>query len=299
MLSGPIVVTGASGFVGSHVSERARSRGLDVHGTTGDLREAGVADRAIAAARPAAVVHLAAPPRTGGGSRLELLADELRMAAGVIDAVARHAPEAPVLIPGSAGQYGMGEPDPLRETSPTRPVSAYGTVKCALELACVSEPLRAGVRVIWARSFNHVGPGQGLDAPIPAWARQVAAAERAGGGVLRTGKLDVVRDFLDVRDVADAYLDLVASGAAGVVNVGSGDGVTLTEVVEHLVGAADVEVALERDPALERSVDPPVVVADIARLRELTGFERRIPLAESLRDVLAEWRARAAAEAVR
>jgi GDP-4-dehydro-6-deoxy-D-mannose reductase len=292
MLNGPIVVTGAGGFVGGHVVACARERGIEAIPVRGDLRDPATAERAIADARPGAVIHLAAPPRTGGGSRWGLLAGELQMAGNVIEAVAAHAPGAPVLIPGSAGQYGLGAPEPLRETAPTEPVSAYGAIKCAVELACTSEPLRQGVRVVWTRSFNHIGPGQGLDAPVPAWARQLATIERAGSGTLRTGALDVTRDFLDVRDVARAYLDLVASDAEGIVNVGSGRAVTLSRVVELLVAGTRANVTVERDPALERAVDPPVVVADVGRLRELTGWEPRVPLERSVDDVLADWRAR-------
>jgi GDP-4-dehydro-6-deoxy-D-mannose reductase len=292
MLKGPILVTGAAGFVGGHVVARARERGLEALATTGDLRDAAVATQAIAGASPAAVIHLAAPPRTGGGSRWGPLEDELRMAGNVIQTVGAHAPEAPVLIPGSAGQYGLGSAEALGEDAPTHPVSAYGAIKCALEMACTADALRGGVRTIWTRSFNHIGPGQGLDAPVPSWARQLVEIERAGSGTLRTGALDVVRDFLDVRDVANAYLDLVASDAAGVVNVGSGEGVTLSEIVERLVAGTRAEVTVERDPNLTRSVDPPVIVADVTRLHELTGWERHILLEQSITDVLADWRAR-------
>ena len=113
---------------------------------------------------------------------------------------------------------------PLRESDPLAPLSRLrrGEMRARARLHA-SAALNGGVRVIWARAFNHVGPGQGPDAPVAQWARQVAEAELAGGGTLRTGALDVVRDFLDVRDVADAYLALVRSPAEGAVNVCSGE----------------------------------------------------------------------------
>jgi GDP-4-dehydro-6-deoxy-D-mannose reductase len=189
----------------------------------------------------------------------------------------------------------MGSPEPLREEHPTEPVSPYGAAKCTLERAVTSGPLRGEVRVIWTRSFNLVGPGQGMDAPAAQWAAQIAHAEHAGGGALRTGALGVVRDFLDVRDVAAAYLALLQSDAAGVVNVASGTPTALQSIVDLLLEQARVPVTPIVDPALRRSVDPPHVVGDTTRLRALTGFAPQISLARS--DLLDECRDRVATSA--
>jgi GDP-4-dehydro-6-deoxy-D-mannose reductase len=288
-----LLVTGSTGFVGRWVSERAALAGLTVRAATGDLRDPKVAERVVRQAAPSAIIHAAAAAGRGDERAVWCsLADDIAMAGSLLRAVADHAPSAPVLIPGSAAQYGMGKDRPLCEDDRTLPVSAYGAAKCVLERAVLAEPLRGGTRVIWTRSFNHVGPRQGLDAPAAQWARQIAVAERAGGGVLRTGRLDVVRDFLDVRDVTDAYIALVRSPmASGVVNVCSGTATPLGVLAERLVGAADVQISLTRDPLLERSLDPSEVVGDPAKLRELTGWAPRIDLADSLRDLLAEWRA--------
>lgn len=217
------------------------------------------------------------------------------MAGAVLGAVAEHAPAAPVLFAGSAAQYGLGLADPLRESDALAPVSPYGASKCVLERACTEAALNGGVRVIWARAFNHVGPGQGADAPVAQWARQVAAAELEGSGTLRTGVLHVVRDFLDVRDVADAYLALVGSPARGAVNVCSGEPTPLARLAELVVAHARVPIELERDPALARRVDPPIVVGDPGRLRGLTGWAPRVELADSVAELLDECRAAAAA----
>ena len=285
-MSESLLVTGAGGFVGRHVVARAEARGWRATEASGDLRDAGAAREAVAVAAPAAVIHLASRRPAPGDDPWSVLEDELAMAGNLLRAVDELAPGAAVLMPGTAGQYGPAANGALAEDAPCRPLTAYAAVKCVLEAACLAPALRGRARVIWARSFNFVGPGQGLDAPVPAWARQLAAAERAGGGVLRTGRLDVVRDFLDVRDVADAYLDLVAGPAEGVVNVGSGVAVALQEVVDVLVGLTRAEVSVERDESLLRPDDPQTVVADVSRLRELTGFAPRIPLRASLEEVL-------------
>jgi len=291
MRSGPVLVTGAEGFLGTHLMARAGAAGMPALAASVDLRGPESARRVIADARPAAVVHLASPRIARPDGSCAALADDASMAAGLLAAVAEERPDTPVLIAGSAAQYGMGGPDPLPEASPLSPVSAYGATKTALELACAD---RAAPRVIWARTFNLLGPGQPPRAPVPAWARQLADAEHGGDGTIRTGRLDVVRDFLDVRDAADAYLALLASPAEGPVNVCSGRAVALREILDSLIALSPASPRVERDPALERALDPPHVVGDPARLHALTGWAPRRSLAESLGDVLAEWRDRAA-----
>jgi GDP-4-dehydro-6-deoxy-D-mannose reductase len=288
-VSNDLLVTGAGGFVGAWVMERAGQAGLRACAVAGDLRDPAVAERAVAECDPVAVVHAAAAPREG--SPWVSLGTDLMLAGNVVAAVAEHAPDAPVLIPGSAAQYGMGATEPLSEDDATVPVSPYGVAKCVLEQAVLAEPLRRGVRVIWARSFNLIGPRQKANAPAGQWARQIVAAENAGGGVLRTGSLDVVRDFLDVRDVADAYLALVrAPEASGAINVCSGQGMPLRALAEAMIAAASAPITLSLDHELERRVDPPVVVGDPSRLQTLTGWTPRHDLAGSVRDMLAECR---------
>ena len=290
-----VLLTGASGFVGGHVIARAAARGLETARVEGDLRDPEVAHSAVATARPRAVIHLASARRRTDQPWVAL-ADDLLMTGNMVAAIRDLVPGAVMLMPGSAAQYGDGGPRRLREDDPTTALTPYGEAKCVLERACISSPLVGQVRTIFTRSFNHMGPGQRGDAPIAAWARQLAEAEAAAGGVVKTGRLDVRRDFLDVRDVADAYLDLVLSNGEGIVNVCSGTAVLLADVAELLLRLVAVPVSLERDPALHRAVDLPVVVGNPTRLERLTRFRPRIPLHQSLADVLEEHRARVIVE---
>jgi GDP-4-dehydro-6-deoxy-D-mannose reductase len=285
-----LLVTGAGGFVGAHVLAQGRAVGLDVRATAGDLRDPVVVDEQIRRARPLRVIHLASRARRPRDPWLTL-GEEIAVSGALLASLDAHVGDCCLLVAGTAAQYGRGAKRPLREADATEPVSAYGAVKCVLERALTTAPLTGGVRVIWTRSFNHVGPGQRVDAPVAGWARQIAAAEHDGGGVLRTGRLDTIRDFLDVRDVANAYLALVQADAEGVVNVCSGVGVRMHELVDVLLELAGTELRVEHDPALHRPHDPPHIVGDPARLRELTGWRPRVELRQSLEDVLAEWRA--------
>jgi GDP-4-dehydro-6-deoxy-D-mannose reductase len=288
MSTARLLVTGAGGFVGRHVTSRSQTAGWDVRVVDGDLTAEGTADRAVAAARPAAVIHLAAPSGHAVVNPWRALNVEMTMLGGLLRAVAERAPEATVLAVGSAAQYGVGLNRALSEEDPTVPLSAYGARKCVLERAFTSSSLTGGVRTVWCRSFNHAGPGQGPEAPVGSWSRQLVAADRAGGGTIRAGRLTVVRDILDVRDIADAYLALIAvPDIEGVVNVCSGRPVTLREVAELIRNEASSPVTIEHDPALERAIDPPYIVGNPLHLRRLTGWEPRIALEDTVRDAVA------------
>lgn len=279
-----LLVTGAGGFVGTHLLALAHVGGLEARAAPGDLRDPDVADALLAREQPRAVVHLASARRTA--DPWATLPGDLAMTGCVLQATARHAPDAPVLVTGSAAQYGMGSERALAESDPTVPVSGYGAAKCVLERAVTAPPLAGSVRVIFARAFNHIGPGQGTDAPAGQWIAQAAAAETGGDATIRTGNLEVLRDFLDVRDVAAAYLALVRSDAHGVVNVCSGTPVAVGAITEHLAGCARTPLSFERDPAFVRATDPPCVVGDPGLLRAFTGWEPTIGLERSVRDQL-------------
>jgi GDP-4-dehydro-6-deoxy-D-mannose reductase len=284
-----LVLTGAGGFVGGHVVARAHQAGLELRPLDGDLRDGPLVERRLAELEPDAIVHLAAPSaadrtRDPWGA----LADELRMAGNLLSGLRRLGPGRALVVAGSAAQYGMGLDRPLREDDPQAPVSAYGASKRVLEQAVLEPALAGGVRVVVARAFNHVGPGQAGRTPVAEWAEQLAAARSGATTVVRTGDLTVRRDVVDVRDVADAYLALATTEAAhGPVNLCSGVAVTMAEVLETLIDLSGVSVEVERDPGLLRGVDPPSVVGDPSRLRALTGWTPRIALRDSLADVLA------------
>ncbi|MDP9347349.1 MAG: NAD-dependent epimerase/dehydratase family protein [Actinomycetota bacterium] len=290
-----LLVTGAGGFVGPHVVAAARARGIETVASVGDLLDGQAVRTDVRSVRPDAVVHLAARHPSGCASVAQAVEVNVRMTSLLLDALAAEVPGAAVLLPGSAAQYGLGQAQRLGEDAVGEPLTVHGAIKVLLERLAMLEPLARGLRIVATRSFNHVGPGQRSDAPVGAWVRQVAAAERAGGGTLTTGRLDVVRDLLDVRDVADAYVALLAAGATGVVNVCSGVGVRMRDVAERLCEMAGTPIDICEDPALVRASDPAVVVGDPSRLRALIDRRPVRSLDDSLRDALDEQRAALAA----
>jgi GDP-4-dehydro-6-deoxy-D-mannose reductase len=285
-----VLLTGAKGFVGRHVLEQGRAAGLRVVPLTGDARDPGNVAAQVHPSPPAAIVHLASALRRPGAPIWQRLVEDLAMLGALLTALQGH--EGTLLVAvGSAAQYGASGSHDLAETAPTGPVTPYGAAKCILEKAALAAPLRSGVRVVWARPFNHVGTGQGLDAPVPSWARRVAVAEATGGGTVDAGELDVVRDLLDVRDVANAYLALARSNVTGIVNICSGKPVVMSQVMAWLIDAAHVPLRVIRDPSLLRHDDPVRVVGDPGRLLRETDWTPRIDVQESVRAVLDEQRA--------
>jgi GDP-4-dehydro-6-deoxy-D-mannose reductase len=146
---------------------------------------------------------------------------------------------------------------------------------------------RTGLRVVVARAFPHTGPGQSEKYALPAIASRLRTARRIGAPVIKTGNLDPVRDYLDVRDVAAAYRHLAERGRPGAVyNVASGSGHALRELVDRMAALLGLRVIVEPDPALARANDLRHLVGDASSLRRDTGWVPAVPLEQTLRDLL-------------
>jgi len=296
--------------VGPHAVRELAARGARVHDTgvvppagaaleawhASDLNDPESLARAVAAARPDFLLHLAG--QSSAALSFERPAETFRVnAAGtwhLLEALNAQAPQARALIVTSGEIYGP-QPDGERaaEDAPLRPVSPYALSKAAAD-AFAAITAERGQDVIRARSFAHAGPGQDSRFVIPSFARQIAAIEARGlKPVLRVGNLDVTRDFTDVRDVARAYVVLLERGRRGAAyNVCSGAGVRLADVVERLVQRSRAPIRVEPDSARMRPADVPYLVGDPGSIRRDTGWSAEIPLDRTLDDVLAEWRAR-------
>jgi GDP-4-dehydro-6-deoxy-D-mannose reductase len=307
-----VLVTGAGGFVGPHVCRALQEAGYEVWGSDRsaagdtllacDLADAAAVAALVARLRPDAVVHLASVASVGRSfaAPQQTLQNNLLAACNLFEAL-RSSPRTRVLVVGSAEQYGRVGPEalPLREEQPFRPQSPYAVSKVAQEYLALQYHAAFGLDVVLARSFNHSGPGQSDDFVLAAVAKQIAAAERdTTRGSVRVGNLDVRRDFLDVRDVAGAYVALLEHGTSGqAYNVCSGGAAPLRDLVETLLALSRRPLALELDPARLRPSDLPILVGDNTRLRERTGWVPRIPMQTMLADVLADWRRRLAGDA--
>lgn len=310
------LVTGAGGFVGPHLVAALAAAGDEVWTTDRtptphpaldpdrhivcDLADDEAVRALVVRTRPDRVFHLASQSSVAQSftAPRETLLGNLGAACNVLEALRHDAPQARLLVVGSAEQYGnVPEAElPIRETAPFRPASPYAVSKVAQEHLAVQYATAFGLDVVLARSFNHSGPGQSERFVLPGFARQVARAE-AGlqDPVLAVGNLDVWRDFLDVRDVVRAYLLLAERGERGTAyNVCSGVAHRVRDLLDALLTRARRPLVVEVDPARWRAADLPVLRGDASKLRERTGWEPRIPFDTTLGDILDDWRARIA-----
>jgi GDP-4-dehydro-6-deoxy-D-mannose reductase len=291
-----VLVTGGTGFVGQWLTRALLVAGDDVTVTglgeqlddsatrprwiAADMRDAASVDLAIERSRPDAVVHLAGisfPPEAEraptttydinvlGAVRL-LAAVATRRKAGMIDPV--------VLIVGSGAQYGRHAESamPLSETAEQLPLSVYAASKAAQEVAALQMHRDSGVKVICVRSFNHSGAGQTADYVIPSL---VARALQIRDGAEQTLKLgnDVVRDYLHVDDVVQAYLLLLERGTPGeAYNVASGRGVSVRQLAADVLLRVGATADISSDVALQRATDVPALVGSHAKLTKDTGW---------------------------
>ena len=280
-MDGPILVTGAQGFVGTHLLAELgdRARPLDVDVTDA----AGLADE-IRRAGPSAVVHLAALSSVGDSWRdvSETWRVNTLGTVNILEAAAG----ARVLVASTADVYGAADELPTPETAPLRPLSPYGASKAAAEVAA-DQARRAGAAVVVARAFQHEGPGRDERFAVGSWSAQIARAEEAGGGTVHVGDLSARRDITDVRDVCRAYARLLdRSVPAETYNVATGRAVEMARVLDILVGLAECRLEIEQDPTRSRPAGVRELCGDASRLGAATGWTPTIPLEQTLADTL-------------
>jgi GDP-4-dehydro-6-deoxy-D-mannose reductase len=294
------LVTGAAGFVGRHLCPRMTSAGWQVCAVDRDLdvQDSAAVEARVAELAPRAIVHLAAQssPALSLGAPEESVRINFLGARHVLEAAARRAPRARVLLVGSGEQYGPAAPGApaWTESAPLRPRTPYARSKACADLLGAHYAAR-GLDVVRVRAFNHSGPGQSDVFVMASFARQAAEiAAKRRAPVFSVGNLDAVRDFLDVDDVVEAYLRLLDPKVpAGAYNVASGVGRRIGALLDLLREAAAIKARVVVDPARLRPAD--VSVGDASRLRAATGWAPRVPFEVSVRRVLDDWRARVAA----
>ena len=310
-----VLVTGAGGFVGRWLLPALVADGHEVLGTRLpgeapptflseterrrvrwlplDLQETDSVRAAIDEV-PDAVIHLAAVASGAEARRDPGLAWEVNAAgtARLADALGVQrmagAGDPVVLLVSTAEVYGVVHPPrPRTERDPPAPISPYAASKLGAEIALLETARRTGLKVVVARAFPHTGPGQTDRYVVPAFARRLRAARRLGASVVKTGNLDPVRDFLDVRDVVQAYLALLSRGESGeAYNVASGEGIALRDVFLRLAEMIGVAATPEVDRELTRTADLPHLVGDATRLRQRTGWAPRYTFDQTLQDLV-------------
>jgi GDP-4-dehydro-6-deoxy-D-mannose reductase len=299
-----VFVTGAIGFVGQWLEKELSGHGHVVVPAPGP-EQLDIADKSglvrwldDPAGAPDAVVHLAgmafAPDASSDPS--EAFRVNVGGTVALFEALREIGIKPPVLVSCSADVYGTPRPEdlPLCEDAPLAPCGPYALSKAAQEGAAAEASARYGFPVVVARSFNHTGPGQRPVFVVPAMAQRVLAVKRGHATTIPAGNVDVRRDLTDVRDVVVAYRLLVEAAARDalegrftVVNIASGEAVTVRSIIERLCALAGVQPSVEIDPSLVRAGDPAEIRGDATLVRGLVGWQPCIPMQQTLIDVLA------------
>lgn len=298
-----ILVTGADGFAGRHLCELLRSAGdevVEAHGPRAegmnsnaqnfDIADEAAVRTAVENARPEGIIHLAgfSSVARSHGNPARVFAVNALGTVNLLTAARDLCPEARVLLISSGEVYGpMPEGTRAVEREVVFPLNPYASSKVAAELAGLQFYRNYGLQVVVARPFSHLGAGQDPIFVVPSFAAQLRAIQKnEAEPVLRTGNLEVVRDFSHVRDVVAAYRHLVTKGEAGqTYNVCSGTGRTIRSVLEEMMALSKVSARIEVDPARLRPTDTPCLVGVPDKLRAL-GWEPRYTVTDALREVL-------------
>lgn len=305
------LVTGATGFAGSHLLDRLLGSHAQVAAWSSaggrpappgdprvrwqavDLLDPAAVVQALRDVQPTVVFHLAGLPHVGDAWRQADRALQVNALGThhLLEAVARVAPACLVVVAGSALVY-RPSTGALREEDPLAPSDPYGVSKLAQEMLAG----RAATPVIRTRPFNHAGPRQRESFVTSSFAKQIAEIEAGRREpVLRVGNLEAQRDIMDVRDTARAYEALAVAGSPGrVYNICSGRAYRVADLLDRLLGLARVRVTVEQDPARLRPSDNPVVLGNPGRITHDTGWRVGIPIETTLADLLDWWRSRVA-----
>jgi nucleoside-diphosphate-sugar epimerase len=293
-------LTGASGLVGRHallalaesgheVHAVARRRGPELAGVRWHEADLLAGWEVVDEVRPEVLVHLAWYAEHGrfwsSPENLPWVQASLGLLQGFAAAGGRR-----VVIAGSCAEYEWGGVQDLHErSSPLEPDTLYGACKDALRRIACAYAREAPLELAWARLFFLYGPGEAPGRLVPAVIRALLAGER-----VETTAGEQVRDFMHVEDVAEALVGLVGSDVSGAVNVASGRGVSISQVLDEigtLIGSSEL---IDRGARPTPASEPPRIVADVRRLEREVGFRQRISLRDGLASTIDWWRAREA-----
>jgi GDP-4-dehydro-6-deoxy-D-mannose reductase len=314
-----VLITGITGFVGSHLAELSLERGASVFGSIrwrsktenidhlqgrmalvpSDLRELSSVRTLLETSRPDYVVHLAAQSFVAASWQTpsETLFTNAVSQMNLFEGMRQIGCSARFLVIGSSEEYGLVHPDelPIRETNPLRPLSPYAVSKVTQDLMGYQYFKSYGMDIVRARAFNHSGPRRGETFATSNFAKQIAEIE-AGlrEPVVEVGDLTPTRDFSDVRDIVRGYWALLDQGIAGeVYNLCSGVEWSIQRVLDYLIQASSApRIDVRADSARLRPSDVPRLRGNAEKIEKSIGWRPEIPLERTLSDLLDYWRRR-------
>jgi nucleoside-diphosphate-sugar epimerase len=300
-----VLVTGGTGFIGRQALAPLAERGFEVHAVARreppaelaplatwhrfDLLEYDAAEAAVAAVEPTHLLHLAWFAEHGAfwtsPENVRWVEASLRLLRAFAAAGGRRA-----VLAGTCAEYDWSFGTLVEDETPLRPATLYGASKHGLHTVARAYAAEAGFDLAWGRVFFLYGPHEAPGRLVSSVIGSLLRGEEA-----RTSDGTQVRDFLHVADVADAFAAVLASDVTGAVNVASGEGIELREVVKRIGALTGREELLSIGALPPREGDPPQLVADARRLRDEVGWRPGRTLDQGLEDAVSWWRSELAA----
>ncbi len=314
-----VLITGISGFVGSHLADYFLAQGnYEVFGTIKwrsmrdniihivdkinlfecDIKDAFAMKTMLAKVRPDYIFHLAAQSYVPFSWRApqETISTNILGELNLFESVRELKLDPKIHIAGSSEEYGLVYPEetPIKETNPLRPLSPYAVSKVAQDFLGYQYFKSYGLKIVRTRAFNHTGPRRGDVFVTSNFAKQIVEIEKGmRPPVIKVGNLNAVRDFLDVRDVVRAYALALEKGVPGeVYNIASGKGIKIKELLERLIKISGVDLKIETDPSRLRPSDVELLIGSPEKFQMATGWKPEIPFDKTLKDLLDFWRKR-------
>lgn len=309
------MLTGGTGFVGRHLARHLETDGTRTVSLTSnpseqnedvqgfrllDIRDDAALDALVEDLRPQQIYHLAAITSISAASSDERAAFDVNVwgTRNVLAAAARMESPVRVLNVSTSQVYGDSPSCPIREEALVRPQNTYAITKAMAELFIPRYSRRC--EIVNVRAFNHSGPGQSTSFVLSYFAHEIAAIELGQHEpVLRTGNLNVKRDFSDVRDVVRAYALLMEKGRPGeTYNVCSGHPYLVSDAMDYLLSLSGVRIRIEQDETKARKGEASAIYGSYDKIAHDTGWKPAITFEQMLTDILQYWRQTLTASAV-
>jgi GDP-4-dehydro-6-deoxy-D-mannose reductase len=316
-----VLITGITGFVGSHLAEyilanhpevelfgirRWRSRVENVEHLLEKIQilECNLVDASsvkalIADVRPDRIFHLAAQSfvPSSWNAPAESITTNIIGQLNIFEALRDSKLfDTWVQIACSSEEYGMVYPDeiPIRETNPLRPLSPYAVSKVGQDVLAYQYYMSYGIKAVRTRGFNHTGPRRGEVFVCSNFSKQVVEVEKKKRPPqILVGNLEAKRDFTDVRDMVRAYWLSTESCEPGeVYNICSGTTLSIRELLNLVLSNSNVEIEIKQDASRLRPSDVPLLLGDYSKFHQATGWKPTIPFRQTLSDIMDYWRER-------
>lgn len=308
------LIIGAAGFVGNYLIDHIQKNciwsiavtkmeqetilceNVDVYNL--NILDKTAVEELLKSIRPDYIFHLAAQSSVAlSWKNPDMTVDvNIKGTLYVLDAVRSLDYKPRVLLIGSGEEYGHVRPDeiPIVEDNVSRPGNLYAATKACQNMVGKIYADAYKMDIMSVRAFNHLGPNQAPLFAAADFCKQVAEIEAGKHEpILKVGNLNAIRDFTDVRDVVRAYVMLMEKGTAGeTYNVGSGNAIKISDLLDRIISMSDAEIRVEVDPDKLRPVDVPIIEADVSKIYQCCGWKKEIPLETTLKETLEYWRSK-------